>query len=64
MMLEQMILRCICGGFAVGYISKFTHLTYCKDKKDRSTEAGWWLEVVYSCIGATLWLVLLCVVGK
>ena len=61
-MLKQIILRCICGGFVVGYISKFTHLTYCKDKKDRSNNVGWWLEVVYSFIGATLWLVLLCVV--
>lgn len=63
-MLKQIILRCICGGLAVGYISKFTHLTYCMDKKDQSNNAGWWIEVAYSFIGATLWLVLLCVVGK
>lgn len=62
-MLEQMILRCICGGFVVGYISKFTHLAYCMDKKDRDNENEWRLNVIYSFICAVLWLVTLCAAG-
>lgn len=62
-MLEQMILRCICGGCAVGYISKFTHLTHCMDKKDRDNKAEWLINVVYSFFGAVLCLAALCAVG-
>nr|DAG71501.1 MAG TPA: hypothetical protein [Caudoviricetes sp.] len=62
-MLEQIVLKCICGGFVVGYISKFTHLTYCMDKKDRDNKVEWLFNVVYSFICAVLWLVTLCAVG-
>ena len=58
-----MIFRCICGGCAVGYISKFTHLTYCMNKKDRDNKDAWLFNVVCSFICAVLWLVTLCAVG-
>lgn len=62
-MLKQMILRCICGGFVVGHISKFTYLVYCMDKKDRSNRIEWLINVVYSFFCAVLWLAALCAAG-
>ena len=47
-MLKQIILRCICGGFVVRHISKFTYLVYCMNKKDRGNRVEWLINVVYS----------------
>ena len=62
-MLKQIILRCICGGFVVRHISKFTYLVYCMNKKDRGNRVEWLINVVYSFSCAVLWLAALCGVG-